>query len=242
MLLAHMSDLHLDGSVRARERTARVMTYLDGLDDLDAVLVTGDLTDHGAEAEYEELMKLLPSRHPVLTCPGNHDVRAAYRTVVLGEDAADAPVNQVHRIGGAVFAMCDSTIPGRPDGALSGETLDWLAGALADTAGEPVFVGFHHPPMPLGNPYVDELRLHGEHQLAALVAAYPQVVAVLCGHAHTAAVTRFAGVPLLVAPGIASTITLPWEHRDLYDHELPPGIAFHVVGEDRRLTTHYRFL
>lgn len=245
MLLAHVSDPQLDGTDRTHRRAARVFGYLDELE-LDAVVVTGDLTEHGTEDEYEDLRALLPTRHPVLLCPGNHDVRAAYRKVLGGTGTGDEPLNQLHRLAGVTVAMCDSTVPGRGDGLLADETLDWLAGALAGVAaeapGEPVFIGLHHPPMPLHSPYVDGIRQFGEHRLAALIAAYPQVAAVLCGHAHTGAVTSFAGVPLLVAPGVASTVTLPWERRELYDYELPPGLAYHVLGEDRRLTSHFRYL
>jgi 3',5'-cyclic-AMP phosphodiesterase len=177
----------------------------------------------------------------VLTCPGNHDIRSAYRKILLGQDSSDAPVNRLCRVGTALFAMCDSTIPGRHDGLLADETLDWLARVLDDApADAPVFVCFHHPPTVLHIPYVDALRQHGEQRLAALIAAHPNIIAVLCGHAHTAAVTTFAGRPLLVAPGVASTLRLPWEHGDVVDYQLPPAIAFHVLDDDLRLTTHYR--
>ncbi|GAB3987189.1 hypothetical protein GCM10029978_104930 [Actinoallomurus acanthiterrae] len=86
IVFAHLSDTHLDGAARAAARTEAVMAYLDRLPyDLDAVLVTGDIADHGLATEYEEARAVLASRHPVLTCPGNHDVRAPYRQVLLDE-------------------------------------------------------------------------------------------------------------------------------------------------------------
>ena len=70
---------------------------------------------------------------------------------------------------------------------------------------------------------------------------HQQVVAVLCGHAHTAASTWFAGRQLLVAPGVASTLLLPAERPtgDVLDGDAPPAIAFHLLDGDR-LTTHFR--
>ena len=51
VLLAQISDLHLDGSERATRRAGRVMDYLRALPHpVDAVLVTGDIADHGEEA------------------------------------------------------------------------------------------------------------------------------------------------------------------------------------------------
>jgi Icc protein len=242
--LAHLSDLHLDGSERSADRAARAMAYLNDLPQpLDAVLVTGDIADHGRTDEYEEAHKVLSSPHPVFTCPGNHDVRSAYRRVLLGQDGSEAPINQVHRAAGATFALCDSTIPGQDDGLLSEETIAWLETVLGEARGEgPVFICFHHPPVTLGMPFIDSIRQRGEQRLADLVVRYPHVVALLCGHAHTAAATTFAGRPLLVAPGIVSTAKLPWERGDFVDLRLPPAVAFHILDDDLRLTTHYRVI
>lgn len=64
--------------------------------------------------------------------------------------AADTPIDRAYRVGGALFAMCDSSIPGRHDGVLADETLDWLDAELTAAGGLPAFVCFHHPPVILG--------------------------------------------------------------------------------------------
>jgi hypothetical protein len=90
---------------------------------------------------------------------------------------------------------------------------------------------------------VDGIRQFGEDRLATVLARHPHVAAVLCGHAHTAAATTFAGLPLLVAPGVASTIRLAIEESDEsgpVDRDAPPAVAVHVLGDDGRLVTHYR--
>jgi Icc protein len=242
LVLAHVSDTHLDGGPHSAERAARVMAYLDGLPGpLDAVVVTGDIADAGRPAEYAAARAAFASSRPVLTCPGNHDERAAYREHLLGRPAGTDPVNEAHRVGGVLFAMCDSSIPGRPDGRLDDATLAWLDATLA-AAGPtvPAFVCLHHPPAVLHSPFLDGIRQFGGTRLAAVLERHPQVVAVLCGHAHTAAATTFAGRPLLVAPGVASTLLFPWEGADELTYRHPPAVAFHVLDDDRRLTTHYR--
>lgn len=239
IVLAQLSDTHLDGGDARAGRAARVMDRLNALP-VDAVLVTGDIADHGEPAEYEQARKVLASRHEVLTCPGNHDVRGPYRQVLLDEPPGDGPVNRVHEVAGALFAMCDSTVPGEDHGFLDDDTLTWLDERLAAAPRLPAFVCFHHPPVTLGVPYVDEIRQFGVERLAAVIRRHPQVVAVLCGHAHTAAATAFAGRPLLVAPGAVSTLRLPFESGGIADYDAPPGLAFHVLDDDGRLTTHYR--
>ncbi|WP_306215810.1 metallophosphoesterase [Actinoplanes sp. RD1] len=241
-IIAHISDPHLDGSERALARTRRVMTFLRGCA-VDAILVSGDLADHGSTDEYERVKAEFVADVPVFLLPGNHDDRDPYRKVLLGTTGT-APINQVHRVGGVTLALCDSSIPGRPDGLLAPETLDWLRDVLA-AATEPVLVALHHHPIPLDNPLVDGIGLRNPGDLAAVLGAAPSAVAVLCGHAHAAAAGSFAGLPLVAAPGIISTTRLPWTTTDeltwsnVADLDDVPGVVFHVL-QDGRLTSHFR--
>lgn len=243
-VFAHLSDTHFDGGERARDRASRVMEYLRQ-QPLDAILVTGDITDHGEPHEYEQAREVLAADVPVFVLPGNHDTREAFRKVLLGRDGGAAPVNQVRRVGPVTFALCDSTIPGRMGGLLAPETVAWLGEVLAGAAG-PTFVCLHHPPVPLHNHLIDGIGLGEPAALAGLVRGSRSVVAVLCGHAHTAAAAAFAGRPLLVAPGVASTLRPVWTPpqtpgwQDALDLADPPAVAFHVLDEGGGLTTHYR--
>ncbi|MEV0096458.1 metallophosphoesterase [Streptomyces sp. NPDC050738] len=248
MLLAQISDLHLDGDARATERTTRVVDYLRSLTrQPDAVLVTGDIADHGAPAEYAEAAELLARLDaPVFTCPGNHDDRTAYRKALLGEEAPDtSAVNRLHHAAGYAFLLLDSSIPGEDPGLLDDETLDWLARTLDDLGDTPALPAFHHPPTALHHPYVDSTSLTNPGRLAEVLAGRTNVPAILTGHAHTPAATTFAGRPLLVAPGVTSTLRLPWEPGDgLVSRTAPPGVAFHLIGESgsegAAITTHFR--
>jgi Icc protein len=248
IVVAQLSDIHLDGGERSAGRARKVLAYLNNAPGpIDAVLVTGDIADPGELGEYGLAREILKSRYPVFTCPGNHDKRAAYREGLLGVAPADGPINQVHEVAGAVFVMCDSSVPGQPQGFLDDETINWLDDVLTGSE-SPAFVCFHHPPVELGLPAVDVIRQHGEGRLAAVIQRHPRVVALLCGHTHTAAATTFAGPPLVMAPGVASTSLLPfelrgqrsWDEGGPLDLDGPPSLAFHVVHDDLRLTTHYR--
>ncbi|MFJ7154163.1 metallophosphoesterase [Streptomyces sp. NPDC101118] len=246
-VIAHLSDIHISDE-RSAARTRAVLDHLNGLPhDLDAVVVTGDIADHALPEEYAKARELLACRHPLLVCPGNHDDRAAFRQGLLDAPGTADPVNQVLHTAGFTLALCDSSVPGKDEGYLEDATLEWLEDVLAAAPAErPVLVGFHHPPVPLHTPYVDGIRQYGEERLAELARRHPNLTAFLCGHAHTAAATTFAGRPLLVAPGVVSALRLPWEHQEHPGHhvhlDLPPALAFHVLDDTGRLTTHYRSL
>lgn len=238
MLLAHISDTHVDGGERATERTRRVMDYLHGLArPVDAILVTGDIADHGEVAEYEIVAELLDSPRPVLHLPGNHDRRDGYRKVLGGPEGF---LNSVHHVAGHALVLLDSLIEGADEGELAPSTLDWLAARLEELRGTPTLIAFHHPPVRMHQELVDTWMLQNPDGLASVLEGGPHVVAVLTGHTHTAAASTFAGRPLLIAPGVTSTLRLDWERGDgLVDRDAPPGVAFHVV-EDGRVMTHWR--
>ncbi|MER5374726.1 phosphodiesterase [Streptomyces sp. NPDC002553] len=247
LVLAHISDLHLDGSARATERAERVRDRLWSLPGrVDALLVTGDIADHGAEDEYEEAARILGLRDggapfPVLTCPGNHDSRAPYRKALLGRPADDGPLDSVHVFDDAAVLMCDSSIPGEDDGALTDETYGWIEETLDELGGDlPALLAFHHPPVAVHHPLPDSFRLGDPGRLAALLERRPEIAGIITGHAHTPAATVFAGRPLIVGPGVTWTLRLPWEGEPVADRDAPVGLAFHVLDDDRRLTSHFR--
>ena len=243
LVLAHISDLHLDGSERATERAERVRDRLWDLPGrVDALLVTGDIAEHGAEAEYEEVARILgDAPFPVLACPGNHDSRAPYRKALLGLPAADGPVNSVRVFDDAAVLMCDSSVPGKDEGALEEETYDWIEATLDGLDQERrALLAFHHPPVTLHHPLPDAYPLREPDRLAALLERRPEIAGIITGHAHTPAATTFAGRPLVVGPGVTWTLRMPWEGEQIADRDAPVGFAFHVLDDEGRLTSHFR--
>ncbi|WP_199815484.1 metallophosphoesterase [Streptomyces griseus] len=258
LVLAHISDLRLDGSARATERARRVCDRLRELPGQpDALVVTGDIADHGTEAEYEEAARVLglddgDAPFPVLTCPGDHDSRAPYRKALLGLPAADGPVNTVQVFDGGAVLMCDSSVPGREEGALDEETYGWIEATLDELDGAvPALLAFHHPPVRLHHPppppegcdrypRPGSRRLCAPDRLAALLGRRPEIAGLVTGHAHPPAATSFAGRPLVAGPGVTWTPQLPWEGEQVADRETPVGLAFHVLDDEGRLTSHFR--
>jgi 3',5'-cyclic-AMP phosphodiesterase len=247
LVVAHISDLHFNGTAAKRDRIQAVLDYINcRADGIDALLVTGDITDNGLPSEYEEAGATLHSPLPTLICPGNHDSRGDFNQTFLTHEPAlrgtapGTPLNYARTIADTLFLICDSSIPGENGGYLTDETLAWMDEQISAAGPRtPVFVAFHHPPVVLHMPMMDTIRQTGEERLAALVERHPNITMFMCGHAHTGAVTTFAGRPLCLAPGVSSTLNLPFEGSDVVNESQPAGLAFHTYA-DGQVISHFR--
>jgi len=239
---AQISDLHVDLGERAAQRVRRLVSALDPMRALDAVLITGDIADNGTPEQYAQVSQLLSGlRVPVLALPGNHDVRRAFGPGLLGLPAEDTEINRSVPVGPVDFLLCDSVLPGRSEGRLSDATLAWLTAELARRERtRTALLAFHHPPTTLYLPALDPTRQSGADRLAELLTRHPEVVALFSGHVHAGAVTSFAGRPLVCAPGCVSTVRPPVEAAGVADPDAPPGYAVHVLDDQARLVTFFR--
>jgi 3',5'-cyclic AMP phosphodiesterase CpdA len=115
--VAHLSDLHMVGErygfriesgrsgPRGNERLQQVLRELDAIhakEPLDAILITGDMTDAGRSAEWAELLDLL-ALHPgladrILMLPGNHDLNVVDRANPARLDLPMSPSKRLRQL------------------------------------------------------------------------------------------------------------------------------------------------
>jgi Icc protein len=225
-VIAHLSDTHLDGSQPRLERLLRVIgeTASTGAD---ALIVTGDLTDHGAAAEYEQFASAMPADRPWLATVGNHDRREPARRCL--DPGSSGPLDRVLDVAGLRLIALDSLIEGADDGRLDPTSLAFAARALDDSPG-PAVIALHHPPVAVGHDLMDRLGLRDPEGMAEL-AGHPRLAAILTGHVHTSLAGRFAGAPLLGAGGVASTMRLGSRTDPIADAAAVPVFAVHVFDD-----------
>jgi 3',5'-cyclic AMP phosphodiesterase CpdA len=186
----------------------------------DALVVSGDLANHGELDSYRRLRPMLERfarslDAELIVCMGNHDSRSPFREAMLDEPAGDAPIEYVRWIGGLRVIVLDSTVPGAPYGEMRPDQLDWLRTELGSPAPDGTLLVLHHPPVPDRTPLAGLLTLHGSSDLAEIVRG-SDVVAVLAGHAHHAIASAFAGTLCYAAPATAYSVDpLPLEQRTL---------------------------
>ena len=76
------------------------------------------------------------------------------------------------------------------------------------------------------------ILLRQPESLELVLMKHPHVIATLVGHAHTACATTFAGRPLLIGGGCASTVPLDSEPYPVIWEAGPPTLAFHLLHDD----------
>lgn len=229
-IIAHLSDPHLDGSAARLERLQTVIASVRSLPHCDLLVVTGDVADHGSSVEYAAFRHELPHPLSALITTGNHDRRAAFEQHV-------GVRNTFHDSSDVRIIGLDTLIEGHDEGRLDAETIAFARDAITTAPGR-VLLAMHHPPVPVGHPLVDTTLLVNVDALADLISASPAIIGILTGHVHTAYSNTFAGIPILGAPGIASTLILAEPSRISADPTVPPGYLVHTI-DDGRMSTRF---
>ena len=225
-VIAHISDTHflsgnrpLYGTVDTETNLVRALEQLERSDIRpEALVFTGDLADLGEPEAYTRLRGIVEPvaerlGSQVIWVMGNHDERPEYSSLLFDVDATDldaatAPQDRVHWLGGLRLISLDSTVPGYHHGALDEAQLEWLAGELATPAPEGTLIAMHHPPIPTPLLWAMEmLELRDQDRLASVIRD-TDVRGILAGHLHYSTHSMFAGVPVSVAAATCYTLDL----------------------------------
>jgi Icc protein len=196
-----------------------------------AVLISGDLADHAADAEYELLRELLaPLDAPLYALPGNHDRRALLRRHFDAPGADDDPVQYAVEVGPLRLVALDTIIPGEDGGELDAGRLGWLETTLANGPETPTIVALHHPPLLTGAAIVDEIGLRPADQraLGEVVRGRSQVRRIVAGHLHWTISADLDGCGVLVAPSTYVQAVLDFDADELRLSAEPPGFVVHA--------------
>lgn len=220
-----------------------VLDHLSARDDLDLVVVTGDVADHGRAEQYEIAAEALGRiRTPVAVCPGNHDFDEPFRTAF----GTSISVPRVTKHGPWTFVYADSNAgamspdadgrlvdpPGEHrihlNGTLGEAESSWLRSVLDAHDSEYVFVWLHHPP-DADVPLAHDTAYTSEWE--AVVADRPKVRGFGAGHTHVPSTYTFQGCPVFVAPSLKNNFDLDastW---------LPPGYRTYEFAADGTVTS-----
>lgn len=187
-----ITDTHLFAdaatSLRGRVTYLTLQQVLDHVQQAawpaDLVSVTGDLIQDDTREAYLRFRSAMSALGlPVYCIPGNHDVRSLMRDVLDSEPfyyCEPAERNNWLMVG------LDSCAEGIAAGRMSGGELDRLDRIIAGSAAEHVMICLHHPPLPVGSNWLEEVGLQNADQFLQRAVASGRVRLLVFGHVHQA--------------------------------------------------------
>ena len=184
---AWLSDTHVGGRTGAEDMREAVQD-INSLPGIEFVMLSGDITEMGSNAELELAKAILDSLNkPYHIIPGNHDTKWSESgctkfSDLWGEDKLNFEFKTYRFIG-----MHQGPLMRMGDGHFAPEDLRWLDSQLATLPDKnhPIIFITHYPIDPsIDNWYevIDRLKRFN-------------VKVVLCGHGHRNKVLDFEGIP-----------------------------------------------
>jgi Icc protein len=180
-----------------------------------ALVLTGDLAEHGRHAQYRRLRAIVEPAAArlgarLVYAAGNHDNRAALREHLMDEPPSADPLDHVVRVptgysGDLRIVVLDSTVPRQGHGELRPRQLEWLRSELAEPAPAGTVLALHHPPLPSAAPLAASIPLLRRDDLGAAIAG-TDVRLVLAGHTHVVSAGTVGGAPVWTGGPLATTL------------------------------------
>ncbi|MBV9987177.1 MAG: PQQ-binding-like beta-propeller repeat protein [Chitinophagaceae bacterium] len=185
---AFISDTHVgspDG--RAEEDLRRTVNDINQMNDIDFVVITGDITELGMDSEIRLAKQILDGLRPkYYIIPGNHDAGWS-ESGGMGFGQVFGSDKFIFEHNGIVFLGCASGPYVRmSDGHIPRDAVNWMDAELKKIDPSKPVIFLNHYPIDnaLDNWYeaIDRLKLHN-------------TLAILCGHGHSNHALNFEGIP-----------------------------------------------
>ena len=242
LCIAQITDCHLQADastlykgVDADAHLDQCLSWLDSYGEVDLVMLTGDLSHFGSEAAYLRLQqKLSCITYPCIWLAGNHDSCETMQQV-SGELVQQLRVFDYDHWRLLVLNTTDQP-DGMGGGSLSAAHMAQLKQVLENDVVTPVCVFMHHNSVPVNSLWQDNIMLGNAAQFNALVAANPQVKAVVCGHVHQQFDQLVGSARFLATPSSAVQFTCEQQEFKVQT-ELGPGLRIITLADDGQIHT-----
>jgi Icc protein len=199
---------------------------------IDALLVTGDLSDSGSVAAYRRVMAATADLAPAVRwLPGNHD-SASTMWRVLGDDQR---ARRHLLLGNWQIIALDSAVPGEVGGRLDAAELAALRDCLQREPQRHTLVCVHHPALPVDCAWIDSQMIANAAEFWRELAPFAQVRVVLSGHVHQEFDTVHNGIRVLTTP--STCVQFAPRSADFRVDAKAPGYRWFDLHADGRIET-----
>ncbi len=256
MILGQLTDSHIkiegrlaydlfDSKILFDRAIARVNNHAP---EIDAVIVTGDLTDIGLPEEYKRLRECLDKLEmPWFPVPGNHDQRDNFLKC-FGDLPALKNCDEFVQYTVEDYPIrligLDTVVNEKSYGFLCEKRLEWLDKTLSEQPDRPTMLFMHHPPIKVGITHMDVQNLTNAEALYECIAPHRQVKHLACGHVHRAIETCVNGVGVSIAPNGAHAVALDLEPNGPACFEMDPAAfrLFLIDDDSAQIISHVGYV
>lgn len=247
MKIIQLSDLHLTTPGRMLHGRDPLQHFQAAIADINThqrdaalVVISGDLSDDGSAASYAALADTLATLQvPWRVTLGNHDDRAAFLRVFPALSDEHGFIQNVTNLGDHCVILLDSLQSGDVAGNLCSTRLQWLEDQLRRAQNNAVLLFLHHPPMPIGLPSLDEVRLAPDaaDALHQCCLRYGNVRHIAAGHVHRPASGNWRGITFTTVRGTNHQSALRFVPGFDISQETPQYAIFWVTAQGH--TVHF---
>ena len=247
MIIAQITDTHLSDADTAdpvfdarAENLRECIADINSLDPKpDAVIHTGDMTQHGQAAEFLHARTLLGELEaPLYVTPGNRDGRDGMSRAFAIDGYMRADCTFVHyavdRHPVRLVTVDSLADDGDNKGDFCQARLAALDTTLNDKPERPTALFMHHPPfdVPVAPDPFAYQRRKAVTNLVSVISQHPQVVRIFTGHMHRPWTAKVGGVAASTVPSIAT---------DLRKGDYPPPMDGQPVYQVHRFEDDWGF-
>ena len=199
----------LDSVSALRRLVLRIAEVQLEVGQIDAILVSGDISDDGSAESYEIFKSILkPLDLPMFVVPGNHDKRLEFRNAFsgLGYLPETGKLNWHKSLGFVDLIGLDTLIEEQGGGELDETTLTFLETKLNSLDNQPIVLILHHPPFKSGIKFMDSIGLIGGcERLTDILSSFSGNLILVCGHIHRNVSTIIGGHSVISSPSVCSS-------------------------------------
>lgn len=201
-------------------------------------VVTGDIAQDTVPETYKRFDRMVHAECiPTWCIPGNHDDPEMMREVFSSDNLR---LNGHVEAGSWLLVFLDSHLAGSPAGELGEKELARLEGLLELHENKHAMILMHHHPLPCGCEWLDKIGLQDNQALLDLIARFPNVKALLCGHIHQEMEQDWNGVRVIGSPSTCVQFK-PMQTQFTLDTQ-PPGYRWLELHTDGSINTGVKYV
>ena len=209
----HITDMHLLNQTENTFHNFNTYKTLESVfshiqenyDDIDFLLITGDVSQTGDEQSYKVLKSLLQQfKFSIYCVPGNHDSPGFLQQVI--PNCPKESVNVI-QFGKFSLVLLDSCVENEHHGVISQDCLHQLENYLRYNKDQFNIFAIHHPPVLINSKWLDDLSLLNKTAFLTLIEKYSKDTLILFGHIHQEFDQHMGNLRLLSTPSTCYQFT-----------------------------------